>query len=118
MLLLNAMGVRDQTGPALNRQLEKFQQLHPDVPHDFWREQYKRHVEAKLMINGMAEVIEEDFAEAEVEALLDFYQSPVGMRMVELRVRLGKIAGPLGKRLGRLFSSEIRVELEKRGYLK
>ncbi len=115
--LLEAIGVRDQTGEALDKQLAIFSGAHPEVPHEFWRAQREKHVEAKLMMHGMAIVIEKRFSPDEIQALLDFYSGPVGKRMLLLRLELGKTAKQLGRQLGDAFQRDVRRELEAGGYI-
>lgn len=115
--LLEALGVRDATGPSLNARLEVMSRAYPNVPHDFWRAQYQRHVDAQLLMNGLAEVVERRFNAEEIDALLDFYTSSVGKRVIDLRIELAKAAKTLGQQLGEAFQLDVRRALQEGGYL-
>lgn len=67
---------------AMTQMIPALKQMAPEAPELFWQE-FMAEVRPESLIDLIAPIYSEHFEEAELDALIAFYSSPVGRKMVE-----------------------------------
>lgn len=113
--LVDIMGGQEQVAQMHNQFVEMIgasdPQMAPYVP--VIREWAEKYLSWEDMREPMAEIYRKYFEKEEIEKLLEFYQSPVGQKSVELMPVLFQEGGQLGMRIAQQHQGELEAMIEE-----
>jgi uncharacterized protein len=88
-------------------------QLMPRVPEKYWQK-YRSLITVEELQNRLVEVYDRHFTAAEIQSLIQFYDSPIGKKLSEQALPILResieIAQEMSKRAGSAVASEVRAE--------
>ena len=86
-------------------------QMTPYIP--VIREWAEKYLSWEQMREPMADIYRKYFEKEEIEKLLEFYQTPVGKKSIELMPVLFQEGGQLGMRIAQQHQGELEAMMEK-----
>ena len=113
--LVDLMGGQDQMVQMHNQFISMLASSSPEMAaHEpvlrKWAETY---LSWDQMRDGMADIYRKHFNETEIKGLLDFYQSPVGQKSVELMPVLFQEGGQLGMSVAQAHQGDLERMIEE-----
>ena len=102
---------------VLNQLLADFRSSFPQVPPKFW-EEFSKEVSVGELQERLIPVYEKNFTEEDIRGLIQFYQSPLGDKLVKTMPQVLHEAMEIGGQWGREIGERLRKRLRQRGYIK
>lgn len=110
--LLKITGAGQMGMDAIDQMLVLQRQANPEIPEQFWIE-FRKEISA----NGLTDLIipsyEKYFTHEDIQELIEFYQSPVGRKMLENQPRLVAESKLAGQQWGSEVAQRVMDRLEK-----
>jgi len=97
--------------------LSTFQAQFTDVPAEFW-EKMKAEINADEIVNLCIPVYAKFYTEDEIVALLQFYKTPIGQKVIQVTPQLMQESMQVGRAWGQKLTEKIVHELTEKGYKK
>lgn len=97
--------------------INSYKQNFPQVSNEFWDEAMKE-VHEQDLINLIVPVYEKNFSDEDIQAIITFYKTPVGRRMIEKMPVIMQEAMQAGGDWGKKLSEKILEKLKQKGYAK
>jgi uncharacterized protein len=113
--LLQLTGAGELGTQMIDQMIVSFKQTMPDVPDEFWTG-FRAKVKPSDMVDMLVPVYEKHLTEADLDALIAFYSSPVGRRFVEKQPLILADSMKIGQAWGERLAGEVVDELQKKGY--
>lgn len=114
--MLEATGSLPSANMVMGQLLGTFRQTMPQVPAEFW-DKVEARVDIRDLIGEIAAIYEAHFSEAEVQALLDFYKSPLGLKLAEHQPAISAEGMAAGQAWGERIAAEVVGELQAGGFM-
>ncbi|HEV8382960.1 MAG TPA: DUF2059 domain-containing protein [Gemmatimonadales bacterium] len=112
--VLDASGSIETMIAAMRANLPAQRLVNPQIPAEFWSRVEAKLVEAAPeLMDSIAVLYARRFTQEELEAMVAFYQSPVGRHLRELQPGLVTESAALGQRWGMRIGAEIGASLLK-----
>jgi uncharacterized protein len=112
--VLDAGGTVETMLAAMRANLPAQQQANPQIPAEFWtRFEARITQDAPQLVDSIALIYARRFTQGELQALLNFYRSPVGQRLRVLQPTLVAEGAAVGQRWGMRIGAEIGSSLQK-----
>ena len=89
--------------------------MHPQIPRAFWTEMTKR-FKKDVLYDAMIPIYRRHLSHADVKALLTFYQTPSGKRIIETMPAILSESTAAGQVIGRKIVEDMMGEAKRRGY--
>jgi hypothetical protein len=89
----------------------------PDVPSAFWTT-FKSLLDLESFVNLLIPIYDRHFSHDDIRGLIQFYESPVGKKFIEVTPQITMESYAAGEEWGRKLGQDIVNELIKQGYLK
>ncbi|UCC73153.1 MAG: DUF2059 domain-containing protein [Gemmatimonadota bacterium] len=88
----------------------------PEIPEEFWDE-FERRLQVDLgrFIELLIPLYDKYLTLDEIRQLIEFYQSPLGQRLVEVQPQLAAESMLAGQQWGAQLGSEVAADLAKQG---
>jgi hypothetical protein len=103
---------------GLEAGLEAERAANPEFPEVFLDEFLKRaRADAGDFVEQLVPIFARLYSLDEVEQLTEFYQTPVGMRLVETQAELALEIARVGEQWGAVLAAEVMLDLTKRGVI-
>jgi hypothetical protein len=110
--LLKITGAGQMGMDAIDQMLVLQRQANPEIPEQFWIE-FRKEISA----NGLTDLIipsyEKYFTHEDIKDLIDFYESPVGRKMLENQPQLVAESKLAGQQWGSDVAQRVMARLEK-----
>jgi uncharacterized protein len=114
--LLDATHAADQVLNVMEAGLPAMRQATSDVPAIFWdrfvdQARARRHE----LLAALVPLYARTFELSELEALVQFYRSPLGQRLIDVQPALARDSMQVGQSWGARIGAEVGRQLEKEG---
>jgi hypothetical protein len=113
--LLKITNTESQASQMFDLMLPSLELMAPQVPDEFWA-QFK----SKLDLNSFSELLvpiyDRHFSQDDIRGLIQFYESPIGKRMLEVTPLITQESFAAGQEWGQKIGQEVVNELVKQGY--
>jgi hypothetical protein len=87
----------------------------PEVPEALWEEMRSR-IATEEIVDLVVPIYQEHLSQADAEALVAFWSSPVGQRFVEKQPLILQESMAVGRKWGEDLARDILEELQEKGY--
>ncbi len=88
-----------------------------NIPEEVWDE-FRKEFNSESMMIEIAEVYQKYYSPEEISALIDFYNTPIGQKTIELTPLITGETMQIGQRFGLETMQKVLEKLEKMGYTK
>ena len=113
MLVLSGSG---KNAIQVMRQMLRYQQeANPEVPKEFW-EEFMNEVDPNELIELIAPIYARYFSHEDVKAMIRFYESPVGKKLVSVQPLITRDSMSAGQQWGMAIGRKIARKLQEKGY--
>ena len=116
MRLMDLSGSANMGEQMLNQMMGTFQQRLPDVPQEFW-DAYRAEMDMDELVGLIAPVYARHFTAADVQALIKFYESPVGKKMVTTQPMILQESMAIGQSYSQSVTMKLMDKLKAEGYM-
>ena len=96
--------------------LPQFQQLFPGVPDAIWL-RFRERLNIDDFLYAFVSVYDKHFTHDEIKQLIEFYESPLGQRLIEVTPLISQESMIIGQRWGERIGLEIFKELMMEGFI-
>jgi hypothetical protein len=96
--------------------IPRIAQLVPGVPRDVW-DMFRENLDVDDFVKLYIAIYDKHFSRQEILALIRFYESPLGRRLVEETPGITQDSMAAGQEWGMRMGQKIMMELKKSGYL-
>jgi len=96
--------------------IENFRQNLPDVPDSFWLE-FADRIKTEDLWEMMIPIYDKYLSHEDILTLLEFYQSPIGQKLVSVQPEIIRESTLAGRAWGEKIARDVAAELQKQGYL-
>ncbi|WP_038016149.1 DUF2059 domain-containing protein [Synechococcus sp. PCC 7335] len=95
--------------------IDQFRQLMPDIPEEWW-DRFIDKFDYEELNQLIVPIYARHFTLTEINAIIDFYRTPVGQAVIEKMPLVVQDSSLVGQRWGMGIAQEIIDELESEGY--
>jgi hypothetical protein len=117
--LLDVMKVVEEEVKSLEPAFNNFKLSFPRVPAKVWeelRKEFEAEFNAEMIRDTYVPIFARHFSAAEVKALIKFYESPAGRKLLETMPRVKEEAYIVGYERGQKLGRRMQERLKARGY--
>ncbi|MDR1626179.1 MAG: DUF2059 domain-containing protein [Spirochaetia bacterium] len=114
--LLETLNTRALAVQIFDMVIPQIAQLAPNVPQNVW-DMFREKIDADDFAKLCIAIYDRHFSHEEILALIEFYESPLGRRLVEETPGITQDSMAAGQEWGMRLGQQIMLELEKSGYL-
>lgn len=110
--LLDEMGAVQAVVAGIKASIPLAQASSPELPDEFW-DRYTRAILAEVggLVERLAPIYAERFTLQEIQALTEFYRSPLGKRLVEEQPRMMSESYEIGAAWGEEVAVQVATEM-------
>ena len=91
----------------------------PSVPAVFWdRFAVRARNERQSLIDSLVPIYDKAFSTSELKELLQFYETPMGTRLIAVTPQLARESMLAGQRWGMILGQEIGAQLQREGIIR
>ncbi len=99
----------------MQEMLNSYRQGLPQVPEEFWTK-FAKKVKTEDLVEMLVPIYDRHLTHSEVTSLIEFFQSPVGKKLVSVQPEIMKESMQVGQAWGEKLANEVTAELQKQGY--
>ncbi|MGH8004657.1 MAG: DUF2059 domain-containing protein [Limisphaerales bacterium] len=99
----------------MQEMLNAYRQGLPQVPDEFWTK-FAKKVKTEDLVDMLVPIYDRHLTHSEVAALIEFFQSSVGKKLVSVQPEIMKESMQVGQQWGEKLGNEVTAELQKQGY--
>jgi hypothetical protein len=114
--LLKLIGTEKLMDQMLDVIIPQFKQLVPGIPDTFWAK-FKEKMNLNEYILACVPAYSKYYTHDDIKQLINFYESPLGRKMVEVAPLLQQETMAIGKKFGEKLGQDIVKELINDGYI-
>lgn len=100
---------------VLNQVIAQFKSLTPNVPQKFWDEITKETSPDEL-VNLIVPIYDKYLTDAEIRGLIQFYQSPLGTKLINVMPQITRDSMAAGRQWGMQIVEKVESKLQSEGY--
>lgn len=115
--LLELTGAKKLGVQVAQSLVKSFKEGGSTAPDDFWDE-FLKEMDSDTLINMTVPIYEKYYSDREIMQLIDFYQSEIGKKVVQVTPMIMQESMQLGKIWGRDIAEKLQSRLREKGYLK
>lgn len=115
--LLELTGAGQMGVQAAESMINSFKKTYPTVPEEFW-EDFKKELKADDLVNMIIPIYDKYYSEADIKQLTDFYQTPVGKKVIASSPKIMQESMQAGQSWGQKIGGKIMENLKAKGFLK
>lgn len=115
--LLRLSGSAELGIQAMDQMMASFEDASAQVPSKFW-EDFRKEIKSDDLLTLIVPVYDKYFTHEEVVELIQFYESPIGKKMVATMPLLMHESMEVGKKWGEDIGKKIMKRLKEKGYSK
>ena len=116
-LLLEMTGSGKLGVQVVENTVANFRKSLPDVPEDFW-DNILKEVNPDALVKLIIPIYDKFYTEEDLKKVIEFYQSPVGQKMISTMPQLMQESMKAGEIWGQEIGQKVYDDLKKKGYLK
>ncbi len=113
--LLNLTKSGELAVSMMQEMLNAYRQGLPQVPEEFWTK-FARKVKTEDLVEMLVPIYDRHLTHSEITSLIEFFQSPVGKKLVSVQPEIMKESMQVGQAWGEKLANEVTAELQKQGY--
>lgn len=116
--ILRLMDLSGSTGMGsqmMDQMLGSFQQNMPTVPQKFW-DDFRTEVDANEIVELIAPVYAKHFNASDVAALIKFYESPVGRKLMKSQPAILQESMAIGQQYSQDVATKLMQKLKAEGH--
>ena len=102
---------------SVDRLIQSYKNLLPQVPATFWT-RFKKQFNQQALIDLIVPIYDKHLTHADIKTLLAFYQSDVGKKYIKVMPDIQRESKIVGQQWGVLIAQNIELKLKEEGYLK
>jgi hypothetical protein len=114
-LLLELTGAGNLGTQMIDGMIANFRESMPGVPDEFWTT-FRAKIKASDMVEMVIPIYEKHLTPADIDAIIAFYSSPAGKRLVEKQPLILADTMKVGQAWGAKLADEVVTELKNKGY--
>jgi hypothetical protein len=114
--LLEALNTKELATQVFDMLIPQMAKLVPNVPQNVW-DMFKEKLDVDDFVKLYVAIYDRHFSHEEILALIRFYESPLGRRLVEETPGITRDSMSAGQEWGMRLGQKIMLELKKGGYL-
>lgn len=114
-LLLEKSGAGKLSLQIVEQMFSSFKKMLPNVPEEAWDEIMKE-ISAKDFIDMTVPIYVKHFTVAEMKAIIAFYETPAGAKMIAVMPEITRESYEVGNRWGKQLSQRVIERLRAKGY--
>jgi hypothetical protein len=113
--LLEVTGAGQMGVQVMDGLLGSFKKASPAVPDSFWAE-FRSEVRAEDLLDLCVPIYAKHFSEDDVRAVIAFYETPAGKRLVKAQPLIMQESMQAGQEWGRTLAQKVIARLKEKGY--
>ena len=115
---LEAVGAMKTFKVAIKGMVESFSKVKTDIPKEIWDELQNEFMGTSLndLVDFLAPVYKLHLTESDLDELIKFYKSPVGMKIAEKTPLLTQQSMQAGQEWGQKLGQRVADRLKEKGY--
>jgi hypothetical protein len=113
--LLTLTETKSQAAQMFDLMLPSFEALAPQAPAAFWT-MFREKLDMESFVEMFIAVYDKCLTHDEIKGLIQFYESPVGRRLVEITPQISQESFRIGQEWGQSLGQSVAEELIKQGY--
>jgi hypothetical protein len=113
--LLNLTDTKPQAAQMFDLMLPGFEALAPQAPTAIWT-MFREKLNIDSFLEMFIAVYDKYLTHDEVKGLIQFYESPIGRRLVEITPQISQESFRIGQEWGQKIGQSVAEELIKQGY--
>lgn len=113
--LLVLSGSGDLGVQTMKQLTQIYSQMLPNVPQKFW-EEFAKEVDANSLIELIVPIYDKHFTHEDVKGLIEFYQTPVGKKLIAVQPLLTQESQQAGEKWGMEIGQKVAERLKEEGY--
>jgi len=114
--LLRISGSDKLAEQMMDALIPQFKQLVPGIPDVFWTK-VKQKLNSDDLLYACIPAYNKYYTHDEIKQLINFYESPLGKRLVEVTPLLTQETMAIGQKWGEKLGQDIVIELMNEGYI-
>jgi len=100
---------------VMESMIGSFKVTMPDVPDSFWKD-FMNEVDADGLIEMVVPVYAKHFTRDDIKAMVEFYNSPVGKKLIKKQPLIMQESMAVGEAWGTQISEKLLKRLQEKGY--
>ncbi|HLA76167.1 MAG TPA: DUF2059 domain-containing protein, partial [Vicinamibacteria bacterium] len=113
--LLEVSGAGRMGQQVMDAMLPAHKKAFPQVPEAFW-EGFRAEARGDDLIALVVPVYDKHLTHAEIRGLIEFYQGPLGQRLIEVQPQIVQESMAAGQKWGEGLARKILKRLQEKGY--
>jgi hypothetical protein len=114
--LMQMTGAMEMGLQLSSRLFEQLKHAYPQVPEEVWQELLAELNDASALTDLVIPIYDRHYSLAELQALVEFYESPLGRRVVQATPLIAQESMVAGQHWGQLQAQRVIQRLQARGY--
>lgn len=102
---------------VVNNMIAVFKQTYTNVDQKFWDE-FSKEIKAEDLVSLIVPIYDKYYTENDIDQLINFYNSPIGKKMIEILPQLTQESMAAGQAWGKMIGERVVQRLTDKGYLK
>ena len=115
--LLDLTGSGKMGAQVAQAMIASFQQSYSDVPDEYW-ESVKNEIHAEDIVKLVIPIYDKYYSEEDVQQLIDFYESPIGKKVISATPLIMQESMKAGQEWGKSIGEKVVEKLKHDGYIK
>ena len=115
-LLLEMTGSGKIGVQVIENTVSNFRKSLPDVPEEFW-DNILKEVNPDALVKLIIPIYEKYYTEDDIKKVIEFYQSPVGQKMISTMPQLMQESMKAGEIWGKEIGQKVYDDLKMKGYV-
>ncbi len=113
--LMEMNGVAQSMEQTMAYMIEQFRQI-PEIPESYWTA-FEEELDINELLNRLIPVYEKHFTKKELQQIIKFYKSPIGMKVSATQPLITQESMVIGQEFGEEVAQKILQTLQEDGYL-
>ena len=113
--LLKISGTEKLAEQMMEMMIQQFRQMFPEIPAVFWNK-FKQKLDIDSLLRLCVPAYNKHYSHDEIKQLIQFYETPLGRKVVEVTPLLTQETMIIGQNWGEKLGQEIVEELMAEGY--
>jgi uncharacterized protein len=112
--LLEVSGTGAMGKQAADQMITQFRTSMPNVPAEFWNE-FQKEIDPAKLTEMCIPPYEKHLTHEDVKALIKFYESPVGQKLVKVQPQIMQECMVIGQQWGQEIGQKVVAKLQEKG---
>lgn len=101
---------------VMSYMIEQYKNILPEVPSDYW-DAVMEEMDMRGFIEFLVPIYKKYYTQKDIQGIIEFYQSPVGQKMIEVQPALTQESMTAGQEWGTIIGEQIMKKLQDDGYI-